>query len=312
MRRPWLLLVLLYAVLCSVVTTWVLLDRRPPEWDHANHLERAVGCSHSLRIVAAAGTREILEASSFYPPLVTCTAGLLYLVFSLTNFQLDLPLASMVALALYALVRSDAFEDLPWTLGLGAVWGLGMLTKPPFALYVLPPLLWSFWRALRAGDRGRRLAGAATALALGAVIAVPWYGPRLFGLPMQILNRSFKQAAEQQNPEPLTSVALLYYPRTLPTQIGLLSGALLLWGLWALRKRREARATLWLATLGPFLLFSLIQNKNLRYTLPILPAAALVAAVGLRSLPGALRRWTSVAVVALAALQVSMTLFQVP
>src|SRR5262249_7362858 len=118
--------------------------------------------------------------------------------------------------------------------------------------------------------------------------------------------------AEQQNPEPLTSVALLYYPRTLPTQIGLLGGALLLWGLWALRKHRGARAILWLATLGPFLLFSLIQNKNLRYTLPILPAAALVAAVGLRSLPGPLRRWTSVAVLALAALQVSMTLFQVP
>jgi len=362
MRRPWLRLVLLYAVLCSVVTTWVLLDRRPPEWDHANHLERAVGCSRNLRVVADAGTREILEASSFYPPLVTCAAGLLYLVFpiapltaqavmmaslalalaslyglgrrladpetgvwaalifgtapfvvfSLTNFQLDLPLAAMVALALYALVRSEAFEDLRWTLGLGAVWGLGMLTKPPFALYVLPPLLWSFWRALRAGDRGRRLASASTALALGAIITVPWYGPRLFGLPMQILNRSFKQAAEQQNPEPLTSVALLYYPRTLPTQLGLLGGALLLWGLWALRKHRGARATLWLATLGPFLLFSLIQNKNLRYTLPILPAAALVAAVGLRSLPGALRRWTLVAVVALAALQVSMTLFQVP
>ena len=41
---------------------------------------------------------------------------------------------------------------------------------------------------------------------------------------MQILNRSFKQAAEQQNPEPLTSAALLYYPRTLPTQLGLLGG----------------------------------------------------------------------------------------
>jgi hypothetical protein len=235
-----------------------------------------------------------------------------FVVFSLTNFQLDLPLAAMVALALYALVRSEAFADPRWTLGLGIVCGLGMLTKPPFATYVLPPLLWPLWRALRGGDRGRRLASAAMALAVAVLLALPWYGPRLFGLPMQILNRSFKQAAQQQNPEPLTSVALLYYPRTLPTQIGLLGGALLLWGLWAVRKRRETRAILWLATLGPFVLFSLIQNKNLRYTLPILPAAALVAAVGLRSLPGALRRWTAVAAVALAALQVSMTLFQVP
>ena len=362
MLRPRLLPVLLYAVLCSVIAVWVLLDRRPPEWDHANHLERAVDCHRSLRIVADTGTREILEASSFYPPVVTCAAGLLYfvlpiapltaqavmmaflalamaalyglgrrladvetgvwaaflfatapfVVFSLTNFQLDLPLAAMVALALYALVRSESFGDARWSLALGAVFGLGMLTKPPFAIYVALPVLWGLWRALRSPDRRRRLGWAGAALAIGLLLALPWYGPRLFGLPMQILNRSFKQAAEQQNPEPLTSAALTYYPRTLPTQLGLLAGLLLIWGLWALRKHGAARTILWLATLGPFIVFSLIQNKNLRYTLPILPAAALVAAVGLRSLPALARRWTGVIVVALGALQVSMALFQIP
>ena len=76
MLRPRILLVLLYAVLCSVVTVWVLLDRRPPEWDHANHLERAVDFHRSLRIVADTGTREILEASSLYLPFVICAAVL--------------------------------------------------------------------------------------------------------------------------------------------------------------------------------------------------------------------------------------------
>jgi len=357
-----LTLAALWLAITITASIWVLIDHRPPEWDHANHLERAVDCYRTLRIVADAGPREILEASSFYPPVVTCAAGLLYLVFpiapltaqavmmvflaiamasiyglgrrlsdtetglwaslifatapfvvfSLTNFQLDLPLAAMVALALYALVRSGDFAEARWSLGLGLVCGLGMLTKPPFAIYVAPPLLWSLWRAARGSDRRRRLAWAGAALAIGALLSLPWYGPRLLGLPMQILSRSFKQAAEQQNPEPLTSAALLYYPRTLPTQLGLVAAGLLLWGLWALRKQRAARPMLWLATLGPFIVFSLIQNKNLRYTLPILPAAALVAAAGLRSLPVVARRWTGAAVVALGALQVSMTLFQVP
>ena len=361
-RRPLLVLSLVFLCVCAAAAVWIAIDRRPPEWDHANHLERAVDCYRSLRIVANSGTRDILEASSFYPPVVTCAAGLLYLafpiapltaqavmmaflalglasvyglgrrladaetglwgafifatapfvVFSLTNFQLDLPLAAMVALALYALARSQSFSSARWSLALGAISGLGMLTKPPFLIYVLPPLLWTLWLTLRSPHRRARLGWAATALALSALLALPWYGPRLFGLPMQVLNRSFKQAAEQQNPEPLTSVALAYYPRTLPTQLGLLAGLLLLWGLWALRKHRAARPVLWLATLGPFILFSLIQNKNLRYTLPILPAAALVAAVGLRSLPAKARRWTAAAVVALGALQVSMSLFQVP
>ena len=362
MLPPRLLLVLLFAVLCAVSATWVQIDQRPPEWDHANHLERAVDCYRSLRVVSDSGAREILEASSFYPPVVTCAAGALYfvfpivpltaqvvmmgflglamacvyglgtrlsgpetglwaafflgtapfVVFSLTNFQLDLPLAAMVALALYALVRTEAFIDTRWSLALGVALGLGMLTKPPFAIYVLPPFLWALWRAMRALGGARSLGRVVAALGVAAALALPWYGPRLFGLPMQILSRSFKQAAEQQNPEPLTAAGLSYYPRVLPTEFGLLAGLLLLWGLWALGRDRAARALLWLATLVPFAVFSLIQNKNLRYTLPILPAAALVAAIGLRTLPRAAQRSIAVAAVLLGAFQVSMALFQVP
>ena len=123
-------------------------------------------------------------------------------------------------------------------------------------------------------------------MAIGAALALPWYGPRLFGLPMQILNRSFKQAAEQQNLEPLTGAALLYYPLTLPTQLGLLAGLLLLWGLWRCARTGAARPLLWLATSGPCVAFSLDPEQEISATpCTILPAAALVAAVGLRPLP---------------------------
>ena len=72
MRRPWLLLVLLFTLLCAVTAAWVSMDRRPPEWDHANHLERAVEC---YRILSGPGhdrLREILDVSSFYPPITPC------------------------------------------------------------------------------------------------------------------------------------------------------------------------------------------------------------------------------------------------
>jgi 4-amino-4-deoxy-L-arabinose transferase-like glycosyltransferase len=362
-HRPLLALVGLWLAVCAAATAWITVDRRPPEWDHANHLERAMDCYRNLRIVTDSGAREILEASSFYPPLASCAAGALYLVFpitpltaqvvmmgflglalacvyglgrrladvetglwaafllgtapfvvfSLTNFQLDLPLAAMVALTLYAILRAEDFGRRGWSLALGAALGLGMLTKPPFAAYVAPPLLWSLGRALASPARRRRLLWAAAALGIGAVLSLPWYGPRLFGLPAQMLNRSFKQAAEQQNPDPLTAAALSFYPRTLPTQLGLIAALLLLWGLWALGKEgRTTRAFLWLATLGPFVLFSLIQNKNLRYTLPILPAAVLVAAIGLRALPAAWRRAAGGCAVAAGILQVSMTLWALP
>ncbi len=353
---------LLWLVLSVAAAVWVAIDRRPPEWDHANHLERAVDCYRSLRIVTDSGAREILEASSFYPPLVTCAAGLLYftfpmtpltaqavmmgflalalaavyglgrrladeeigwwaaflfgtapfVLFSLTNFQLDLPLAAMVAVTLYALLRTDDFSHAGWCAALGVVLGLGMLTKPTFGIYILPPLLLSVWRGLGSGRRGPRMLGLGLAMAVGGLLALPWYGPRLAGLPTQMVNRGFRQAAEQLNPEPLTTAALLFYPQTLPIQFGLLASALLVWGLWAIRRQHFARSFLWLATLGPFAACLLIQNKNLRYTLPILPAAALVAALGLRALPPRWRRASTGLTLALGLFQISMSIFGAP
>ena len=359
--RPWLLLTALLAGLGVVITIWLSIDRRPAEWDHANHLKRAVDCYRTLSEPGHDRLKEILETSSFYPPIAPCAAGVLYfvfpivpltaqsvmaaflalgiastfalgrrlldepagllaaffvgtapfVVFSLTNFQLDLPLMAVVALALYALVRAEEFSRPGWSIGCGLVLALGMLTKPPFAVYLLAPLLWTGWRAARAPDRRRRLGLLLLALLIGGAIALPWYGPRLLGLPMQISERSFKQAAEEGKAEAMTAEGLLYYPRTFQPQVGMLVGPLFLWGLVALRKER-ARGLLWLAALGPLVIFSLIQNKNLRYMLPILPAIALVAAAAVRSLPRVGRRVVSGLCLIAGVLQVSMTAFTAP
>ena len=171
--------------------------------------------------------------------------------------------------------------------------------------------MWSVWRALRAPDRGARLRRLGLALVVGLVLALPWYGPRLVGLPMQILNRSFKQAAEP--PPDAERERLLYYPRTFVPQFGLLAGLLALWGLWALRTHRRAPGPSSGSAILPLLVFLLIQNKNLRYTLPMLPAAALVAAAGFAALGPAARRWVGAgAAWCVGALQVSMAAFAVP
>ena len=349
-------------LLCAVTAVWVSIDRRPPEWDHANHLERAVECYRILSEPGHDRLREILDVSSFYPPIVPCAAGLLYFVFpmtpitaqavmlgflalglaatfalgrhlfdvetgllaafflgtapfvvySLTNFQLDLPLAAMVAAMLYVLVRTEGFSRPGWCAAVGVALGLGMVTKPPFAGYVLPVFGWAVWQALRAADRRRRLGWLAGALAIGAAIALPWYGPRILGLPLQIANRSFKFAAQEAQAGYLSAESLLYYPRVLPSQLGPLATVLFLWGIWTARRLRDSRAFLWLAAVVPFALFSLIQNRNLRYTLPILPAAALLAAVGARSARAGWRVGGAWACVVAGLLQVSMAAFALP
>lgn len=352
----------LIAGLALVAGIWVTLDRRPPVWDHANHLERAIRCEQLLTEPGHSRIKEILEMSSFYPPVVICAAGALYLltgvhplasqavilvflavglgalfalgqrlfdaetgimaalifgtapfvVYSTTNFQLDLPLAAVVILSLLVLVRTEEFSRGSWSIAMGLTLALGMLVKPPFAVYLLPPLILFAWRALRAPERGRRLVNLGLILLLGVALSLPWYGIRVFGLPIQIVNRAFKQAAESGYPETLTASALLFYPQTLLPTFGLLAGPLFAWGLLALIRSPAARGLLWSASVIPFAVFLFIQNKNLRYVLPIFPVAALIAAVGLRALAPAWRRGCTLALVGVSALQVSAAAFGVP
>ena len=341
------------AALVALVVVWLALDRRPPEWDHANHLERAVICAQDL---ARGDLHAVLERSSFYPPLVLCAAGLVYrlapsdvaaaqavvlgflalgvgavyvlarglggategvvaalvfatapfVVFSSLHFQLDLPLASMVALILVVLLRIDAFEHRGWSVAAGIVLGLGMLTKPPFAAYVLAPLALA---AARIRSR-RAVTNLILALLIGGALSLPWYGPRAFSLVPEITSRSFRQAAESGHPDPLTAGALTLYPRWFPTQFGFVAGLLVLLGLGVAARRRH---WLLLAALLPALtLLELLQNKNLRYTLPLLPVAAVLAGLGFSALPGRLKAGAGGLLLVAGVMQVSATAFGVP
>ena len=352
--REWAIVGGVYLTLVLIAAVWLAVDRTPPEWDHANHLERVVHCAQDI---ARGDARTIIERSSFYPPVVPCTAALVYrlapsdaaaaqsvilaflglgmaavyllgrrvaggtegvvaavvfgcapfVVFSALRFQLDLPLAAMVAVALLVILLTEGFTRIGWSLVAGIVFAVGMLTKPPFAAYVLVPVL----LAAASSYRRRRAAGyAALAILVGAALSVPWYGPRLFGLLPQIANRSFKQAAESGHPDPLTATALLLYPTWLAPQLGVLALLLLLVGMVIAAMRRQ-----WLvlaALLAPFLLFELLQNKNLRYTLPLMPVAAVLAGMAFGLLKGRARSVGAIVLGLACALQVSATVLAVP
>ena len=120
----------------------------------------------------------------------------------------------------------------------GVVFAAGMLVKPPFAAYVVGLLIW-----LLARERSRRaVRNALLTLVVGAALSLPWYGPRLFALPMQIANRSLKNAALEGKPETFTSASLAFYPTWLAPQLGVLAVALLIVGLVVAVIRRQGFA----------------------------------------------------------------------
>jgi hypothetical protein len=352
-RREWGLLGLAFVVLAAVAIAWAAIDRHPPEWDHANHLERAILCARDL---AAGDLAAVIERSSFYPPIVPCLSGVLawvmpsdlvsaqvvmlaflalgmamiylvgreraggragvlaavlfgsapFVVFNTVRVQLDLPLASTVALGVWLVLRTEGFARRAWSLAVGAIVGLGLLIKPPFPVYLAPVVFW----ALASGQGRSRARNLLLATLVALALSIMWYGPRLMGLPAQLGNRSFKQAAESGHPDPWSWAALSLYPVTLPMFFGAAATVLLAVGLVVAVRRRA-----WLelgAVLLPFALFLMIQNKNARYTLPILPMAAIVAALALEALRPRWRTMATALTLVVAAIQVSATAFALP
>src|SRR5207247_1080807 len=137
-------------------------------------LPLGVGAVYGLAHGLGGATEGVVAA------LVFATAP--FVVFASLHFQLDLPLASMVALMLVVLLRIDAFEHRGWSVAAGIVLGLGMLTKPPFAAYVLAPLALA---AARIRSR-RAVTNLILALLIGGALSLPWYGPRVFSLVPEI------------------------------------------------------------------------------------------------------------------------------
>ena len=341
-----------FVALATVLAVWLALDRRPPEWDYANHLESAVLCRRDL---AAGHLGAVFARSSFYPPLVSCTAGLVYgvlpsdvafgdivilaflglgmaatyvlgrrlaggaggvvaaivfgtapvVVHHALHFQLDVPLAAMVATFLAALRASDHCERRGSTIVAGVLFGLGMLTKPPFFVFVAPACL-----VVAIGIRGRRAWLHASLAGLVAVlVALPWYGPRALGLAMQFQNRSFKQAAEAGAPPAMSSASLAYYPLNVPAHVGVIAVILLLIGVGVALRRRH-----WylLAGLAPFVVFLLLQNKQMRYLLPLVPMMAAAGGLGFAALPRPGRWGVGVALAAASLWQVLSTALSPP
>lgn len=102
---------------------------------------------------------------------------------------LDLPMAAMVAVTVWALLAGNRFENTRLALLAGILAGLGMLTKQPFVAFIAPLIVVTL---LRGGWRNWR--GLAFFCAAAAVIAGPWYLRHLDGL-LGVAETASSQAA---------------------------------------------------------------------------------------------------------------------
>ncbi len=184
---------------------------------------------------------------------------------------IDYWLTSVVALAMWLLIRTREFSDRRRSIAFGIACGLGLLTKWTFGFFVVPPALW-FAR--------KNMKNAAIAACIAAAIAAYWYIPARRSLAL-LFSINSRQSVIEGDPSPLTLQAVIFYVRAMEGyQLFLPLFLVFLGGIFLLIKhfrRQWIPIVLWIA--GGWLGLMLFQNKDPRYSAPLLPAVALVSAL---------------------------------
>ncbi len=228
---------------------------------------------------------------SFYPMV----AG------SSRSYLLDMPLAAMTALAAWALLATECFSRRWPSALLGLSLGLGLLTKWTFVVFLAFPLLLIVWRALwpppsaEPAQRARRLQNMVLAALIGCAVGLPWYVANFAMLRGFVGTASNLYGTLEGDPSWQSWAAWRYYALRLLDQQLLLPYALLaLAGSLLVLRFHRARWQTWLLlswVVVPYIAFSISLNKNPRYTLPSLPALAILTALGWSHLATRRPRW---------------------
>lgn len=195
---------------------------------------------------------------------------------------LDFPLTAAVTVSFAFLIRADDFRVRRDALAFGAAAGIGMLVKQTFAFFFVLPAVYVVIRVLWTRDR-RAILNLALAAVVLILVAAIWYGPHL--QDVIAIYRENRQAALNENEAPVFSFdsnffyihALISMQMQAPLAVIFAAGLV-----YSLARCRKQSMLLYLWILSGIACFALVANKDVRYTAPVLPAAALISVCWLR------------------------------
>ncbi len=196
---------------------------------------------------------------------------------------LDFPLVAAVTVSFAFLIRAGDFADRRKTLAFGIAAGVGMLVKQTFAFFFVLPALYVLIRVLWKRDL-RPIVNLALAAVVLVLIAALWYVPHL--RDVIAIYRENQQAAVNENEAPLFNFDsnFFYVHALLSMQMQLPFALLFVGGLvYSLVRCRKQSVLVYLWLLSGLVSFALVANKDVRYTVPVLPAAAVLSVSWLRA-----------------------------
>jgi len=223
-------------------------------------------------------------------------------------YLLDYPLAACTVAAMALLAASRNLTHPIWVWPLGVMAGVALLCKWSFLFLFAPPLalaLVNGWRLMKSGEEPgltlvRFVFNVVVVIAGLLVVAGPWYLSHP-GATIRELTTSNQTWLLDNDPSVWSPAGITYYPRVLlAEQIFLPFAALFVFGAlvhWVQRERLEGLGLLGSWLLAGAVVFWLVPNKDPRFTMPLLPAIAVLSSSWLAPDPpgrSASQRWRAV------------------
>ena len=258
------------------------------------------GASHQTLVLSNLGHLAILlwavyrlgcEVRGARAGLMAMCLVLLYpsITGNMVRFEPSVALAAWVSLGALALLKCRGFSELRWSLVFAVVSAAGlMMDRLSYAFFLGIPAVVELWRALRGGQVQVRLKHSAWALGLLILLCGYWHWNFFHMHVSELLEQggagNIDSHGNFTEARPVFALrTLLFYPAVLlDDQAGLLPGLLALIGLgaWFFRPAGKDRV-LALVVLSSVVVFTLIQKKQVYYTLPMLGCLAVLSAVWL-------------------------------
>jgi hypothetical protein len=202
---------------------------------------------------------------------------------------IDFALTGMTAWCVWCLIATEGFQKRGASIVCGLSIGLGFLVKQLIPLYLIGPAITCLWFYRQKVGRDT-CKNVALSIASFLLISIPWYGLHWHAV---LATGAFNQrvAAIEGDPMPWTVPGAVFYLNMMgseqvgfPTFVLTIISAMLFSAKWfsmdcdtVLRRSAQAAVALWIIV-SLLLLTFCILNKDIRYSMPILPAIALIAA----------------------------------
>lgn len=192
------------------------------------------------------------------------------------DYMLDLPLAGLVALSVFLLIKTENFTDSFYCVLTGMALGCGMLIKWTFIFFLIVPLVFFFINGIKIkGQKLRVILNLFLTTAACFILCLPWY---IKNLIMILSTRS----GEMGRTDLTLLQSIFYYIKIIPEQVSFFIAILFITGivLFVVRKKITINYFLLSWFIGSYIILTLVKIKAPRFSISLLiPLTLLVSGI---------------------------------